>query len=238
MVLPFPLQSFTPPPSPLCARCAALDLYEGLWSSSSKSFQLIAHICPVVQSESFRFRILPRYDSGRRPPHGCYELIALSVDPTHFVLLGDNTSIVLWLVPSHKERRRNFTLAHFQGGIIFQGDEDNAETLKCVRPLIDFNTVKSWLLFCFETHRIGCVSPWEAIAQLQVIDCVSRLIVLYPAGAGYVTLSYVWGKGVGQDLGMTDTPTSTHDTLPENLPETIRRRAPSHTSHRIPISLG
>ncbi|KAH9203601.1 heterokaryon incompatibility protein-domain-containing protein, partial [Leptodontidium sp. 2 PMI_412] len=72
-----------------------------------------------------------------------------------------------------------------------------------------------WLSCCNDRHGRGCKSPLRSFKPDNVIDCVSRSVVLTPPGSDYIALSYVWGKphGNSQDLLISDF---------QKLPATIR----------------
>ncbi|KAG6359494.1 hypothetical protein INS49_013015 [Diaporthe citri] len=97
----------------------------------------------------------------------------------------------------------------------FSGDED--PTVFFISPLFSFGTkAKDWALrfnSCFMPLDSQPSVPALSIPEFTVIDCESRTLVLWPAGAPYVTLSYVWG------LDPAEAPVG--DALPKTLPKLI-----------------
>jgi hypothetical protein len=52
-----------------------------------------------------------------------------------------------------------------------------------------------WLHYCKAHHKSLCNVTYQDVLGLELIDCQYPTIVSVPAGAPYVALSYVWGKG-------------------------------------------
>lgn len=80
---------------------------------------------------------------------------------------------------------------------------------------LDINKVKEWLDFCGTHHTRLCrLSQFPQLPSFQVIDCRTRMVIPWTScetKRGYMTLSYVWGKGHDdvQDL---------YHELPRDLP--------------------
>ncbi|KAI7787390.1 hypothetical protein LA080_016465 [Diaporthe eres] len=95
------------------------------------------------------------------------------------------------------------------------GDDD--PMVFFISPLFSFGTkAKDWAL-----RFNSCFMPLDSqpsvsalsIPGFTVIDCETRTLVLWPSGAPYVTLSYVWG------MGPAEAPVG--EALPKTLPKLI-----------------
>lgn len=62
-------------------------------------------------------------------------------------------------------------------------------------PRADLDVVSQWIQHCNRGHTYPDCNPVPvlSIPEFTIIDCETRTLVLWPSGAPYVTLSYVWG---------------------------------------------
>ena len=56
---------------------------------------------------------------------------------------------------------------------------------------IDYKRIQRWLSCCNDRHGRGCKPPLRSFKPDNVIDCVSRSVVLAPPDCEYIALSYV-----------------------------------------------
>lgn len=86
----------------------------------------------------------------------------------------------------------------------------------------DPSIVQSWLEYC-DSHHADLCSDVVGMPGLEVIDCVSREILLAPSNALYVTLSYVWGQKIEVPLEdeVVRTATGSRRFLPRAIPKVV-----------------
>lgn len=86
-----------------------------------------------------------------------------------------------------------------------------------VTPFFDADMSRCWLDYRQSKHSQGnCQStPANLIRGLKLIDCSKRTVVAAPAGAPYVTLSYVWGSVTARQ-SVVDSPEFTHSQQQQN----------------------
>lgn len=83
-------------------------------------------------------------------------------------------------------------------------------------PHADLDVVSQWIQHCNRGHTHPDCNPVPAlsVAEFTVVDCETRTLQIWPRGARYVTLSYVWG--------MDPAEAPVDGALPETLPELIQ----------------
>lgn len=82
-------------------------------------------------------------------------------------------------------------------------------------PQADLKVVRQWIQHCNREHTHTDCNTIAALSipEFTVIDCETRTLVLWPIGAPYVTLSYVWGTDPAE--------APVNDALPRTLPKLI-----------------
>lgn len=129
---------------------------------------------------------------------------------------GDDNPIVFFISPlfSFGTKAKDWAL-RFNSCFMLLDSQPSGTFARELSPHADLDVVSQWIHHCNRGHTHPDCNPVPALSipGFTVIDCETRTLELWPIGAPYVTLSYVWG------VDPAETPVG--DALPETLPKLI-----------------
>lgn len=129
---------------------------------------------------------------------------------------GDDNPIVFFISPlfSFGTKAKDWAL-RFQSCFMPLDSQPSGTFARDLSPQANLGVVSQWIQHCNRGHTHPDCNPVPVltIRGFTVIDCDTRMLVLWPDGAPYVTLSYVWG--------MDPAEAPVDDALPHKLPKLI-----------------
>lgn len=129
---------------------------------------------------------------------------------------GDDNPIVFFISPlfSFGTKAQDWAL-RFNSCFMLLDPQPSGTFARELSPHADLDVVSQWIHHCNRGHTHPDCNPVPALSVtgFTVIDCETRTLELWPSGAPYVTLSYVWG------IDPAETPVG--DASPETLPKLI-----------------
>lgn len=103
----------------------------------------------------------------------------------------------------------------FRGPPYIVSQPRGGDIIRLLKPLADFEIIKSWLEYCNAHHSKTCGSVGNlAIRSLKLIDCDTNTLVAANE-MPYVILSYLWGDEQTIELPV-------NNSLPLTMPQTIK----------------
>ncbi|KAL2075081.1 hypothetical protein VTL71DRAFT_23 [Oculimacula yallundae] len=132
-----------------------------------------------------------------------------------------NEPLTLWTIPEfwlyEPRHLPPANVSKFGYRVLLVQDPKNDEITalgRVVKPIgINFQAIQSWLQSCHDIHSCDGRLSGIDIPGMELIDCLTRVIVPATLGMKYVALSYVWGKPKVERLEPDPYPE-----LPETLP--------------------
>lgn len=130
---------------------------------------------------------------------------------------GDDDPTVFFISPlfSFGTKAKDWAL-RFNSCFMSLASRPSGTFARHLSPHADLDVVSQWIQHCNRGHTHPDCNPAPAlsVAEFTVVDCETRTLQIWPRGARYVTLSYVWG--------MDPAEAPVDGALPETLPELIQ----------------